>query len=65
MCTGSKDTEKSVFLSSGLYSDLTVGLALKNYPKMTPDTNPSIGSEKKLSFSMSADVYIDLMVDWP
>ena len=38
----SKGMEISFFMSADVYSDLTIGVALKNYPKMTPDTLKSI-----------------------
>ena len=34
--------EMSFSVSADVYSDITIGLALKNYPKMTPDTLKSI-----------------------
>ena len=33
---GSKVMERSSSISADLYSDLTIGLGMKNYPKMTP-----------------------------
>ena len=41
--TGSKDTVKSIFMSADVYNDLTVGLAFKKYPKMTPKLPKSAG----------------------
>ena len=39
---GSKVIERSSFKSADVYSDLTIGLALKNYPKKTPHMLESI-----------------------
>ena len=45
LSTGSKDTVKFIFKSAVLYShswsDLNIGLAMKNYPKMTPHMSKS------------------------
>ena len=38
----SKVMEISFFMSADVYSDHTIGVTLKNYPKMTPDTLKSI-----------------------
>ena len=35
-------TVMSFSMSADVYSDITIGLALKNYPKMTRDTLKSI-----------------------
>ena len=40
--TGSEVKELSFSMSADMYSDLTIELALKNYPKMTPDTLKSV-----------------------
>ena len=32
----------SIFMSADLYSDLTIGLGIKNYPKLTPHMLKSI-----------------------
>ena len=40
--TGSEVLEMSFSISADVYSDLSIGLALKHYPKMTPDTLKSV-----------------------
>ena len=57
--------EMSFSMSAKVYSELTIGLALKNYPKMTflDFQNPSTGSKvMEMSFSMSADVYSNITI---
>ena len=51
-------------MSADVYSDLTIGLALENYPKRSPQyLNLSIGSKvMERSSSISADVYSDLTI---
>ena len=59
--TGSKDTVIFILTSADLYShnwfDLTIGLALKNYPKMTHWMSKSVHWFKRYS-----DIYIE--VSW-
>ena len=60
--TGSENMEMYFSLSADVYSDLTIRLALKNYPKMTPDTLISghlIGSYGDAFFHVSC------CVKWP
>ena len=56
--------DMSFSMSANDYSDLTVGLALKNYPKMTFILPKSVHWIKSYGhvFSMSADVYSDLWI---
>ena len=70
--TGSEVTEISFSMSADVYSDLTIGLALKNYPKMSPHMLKLIHwiqSYNDISI-LSADLYsctADLTspLDWP
>ena len=51
-------------MSADVYSDLTIGLALKNYPKMSPHMLKLIHwiqSYNDISI-LSADLYIDLII---
>ena len=59
---GSKDMERSSSMSADLYSDLTIGLGMKNYPKMTPHMPQSthrFQSYGKVFFQVS------WFVQWP
>ena len=48
-------------MSADVYTDLTIGLGTKNYPKLTP--HPSTGCQVMgRSSSMSADLYSDLTI---
>ena len=50
-------------MSADVYSDLTVRLALKKYPKMIPDTLKSIHWIRSYGDDfLSADVYSDLII---
>ena len=51
-------------MSADLYSDLTNGLGMKNYPKMTPHMLQSAQwfQSYKDFFIMSADLYTDLTI---
>ena len=51
-------------MSADLYSDLTIGLGMKNYPKMTPHMLQSAQwfQSYKDFFIMSADLYTDLTI---
>ena len=61
--TGSEVLEMSFSISADVYSDLSIGLALKHYPKMTPDTLNSVHWIRSyLSFFMSVDMYSDLTI---
>ena len=60
LSTGSKDTVTFILKSADLYShswfDLTIGLALKNYPKMTHWMSKSVHWFKRYS-----DIYIEVI----
>ena len=61
-CLGSQVTWRSSSMSADLYSDLTIGLDMKNYPKMTPHMFYSMHcfpSYMKVVFNVS------WMVQWP
>ena len=51
-------------MSADLYSDLTIGLGFKNYPKLTPQMSKSIQWVQSYDhfIPMSADLYSDLTI---
>ena len=52
-------------MSADLYSDLTIGLGMKNYPKMTPHMPQSADWFQSYThfFFMSADLHTDLTIE--
>ena len=62
LCLLDQKLEITFSMSADVYSDLTIGLALKNYHKMgLICQNPSTGSKDTVkSIFVSADVYSDL-----
>ena len=52
-------------MSADLYSDLTIGLGMKNYPKMTPHMPQSANWFQSYThfFFMSADLHTDLTIE--
>ena len=68
--TGSKDTVIFVFKSADLYShiwsDLTIGLALKNYPKMTLWMSKSVHWIKRYSeIYFQVSWFVQSYLIWP
>ena len=58
----SKVIERSSFKSADVYSDLTIGLALKNYPKMTPHMLKSVHWFKSYG---EVFFHVSWCVQWP
>ena len=59
---GSKVIERSSSISVDVYSDLTIGLALKNYPKMTPHMLKSVHWFKSYG---EVFFHVSWCVQWP
>ena len=59
---GSKVMERSSSMSADVYSDLTIGLALKNYPKMTPHMLKSVHWFKSYG---EVFFHVSWCVQWP